>query len=135
MKLPSAAWVRMTSVSSELSDEGFCRIVSGMEIFPMSCMGAAAAMASAKADSAALTVSDRFFTHFRFGEWAKVREELAAMPPDLARKIYEKMLGDLVEKQKPNVKLDDVLGDGKPQAGTAAGTRAINTIEALKDAR
>ena len=88
---------------------------------------------TAKADSATLTVSDRFFTHFRFGEWAKVREELAAMPPDLARKIYEKMLGDLVEKQKPNVKLDDVLGlaDAVPGELTGDNVRKLGQLLGL----
>ena len=88
---------------------------------------------TAKADPATLTVSDRFFTHFRFGEWAKVREELAAMPPDLARKIYEKMLGDLVEKQKPNVKLDDVLGlaDAVPGELTGDNVRKLGQLLGL----
>ena len=44
------------------------------------------------------------------GDWGKIREELAQMPPELARKIYDKMLADLTEKQKPNMRLDDVLG-------------------------
>jgi len=61
------------------------------------------------ADTASLSPSDRFFSFFRTGDWGKIREELAQMPPDLARKIYDKMLADLTEKPKPNVRLDDVL--------------------------
>jgi hypothetical protein len=53
---------------------------------------------------------DRFLGYFRTGDWGKIREELAQMPPDLARKIYDKMLADLTEKQKPNMRLDDVMG-------------------------
>ncbi len=43
------------------------------------------------------------------GDWGKIRAALAAMPPDLAGKIYDKMLADLTEKPKPNMHLDDVL--------------------------
>ena len=57
----------------------------------------------------ALNVTERFFADFRMGDWKKIRETLAGMPPDLARKVYDKMLTDLTEKQKPNVRLDDVL--------------------------
>jgi hypothetical protein len=63
----------------------------------------------ATADLSTLNASDRFLHFFRTGDWAKIRAELAAMPPDLARKIYDKLLADLTEKQKPNVRLDDVL--------------------------
>ena len=62
------------------------------------------------ADTASLNVTDRFLTYFRTGDWGKVREELAQMPPDVARKIYDKMLADLTEKPKPGTRLDDVLG-------------------------
>jgi len=67
--------------------------------------------ALARAGSAdSLTATERFFADFRTGDWGKIREQLAQMPPELARKIYDKMLADLTEKQKPNVRLDDVLG-------------------------
>ena len=46
---------------------------------------------------------------FARANWGKLREQLAQMPPELARKIYDKMLTDLTEKPKPNVRLDDVL--------------------------
>jgi len=88
---------------------------------------------TAKADPATLTASDRFFAHFRFSEWPKVRAELALMPPDLARKIYDKMLADLVEKQKPNVKLDDVLGlaDAVPGELTNDNVRKLGQLVGL----
>ena len=54
-----------------------------------------------------LNPTERFFADFRTGDWAKIREALAGMPPDLARRIYDKMLADLTEKQKPNVRLDE----------------------------
>ena len=56
------------------------------------------------------TASDRFIADFRTGDWGRIRGQLAGMPPELARRIYDKMLTDLTEKQKPNVRLDDVLG-------------------------
>ena len=62
------------------------------------------------ADPKTLIVTDRFNLRFLTGDWGKVREELAQMPPDLARKIYDKMLADLTERQKPNMQLEDVLG-------------------------
>ena len=43
------------------------------------------------------------------GDWGKIRAALAAMPPELAGKIYDKILADLTEKPKPNMHLDDVL--------------------------
>ena len=61
------------------------------------------------ADPAALTPDQRFFSSFRLGDWAKIRSELALLPPDLARKIFDKLLGDLTEKQKPNMRVDDIL--------------------------
>ncbi len=76
---------------------------------------------SGTADLATLTPSDRFFTLFRMGEWAKVREELAQMPPDLARKIFDKMLTDLTEKAKPNMRLDDVVGLSEAVPGDFTG--------------
>ncbi len=57
-----------------------------------------------------LNATERFFVDFRTGDWGKIRGQLADMPPELARRIYDKMLADLTEKPKPNVRLDDVLG-------------------------
>lgn len=62
-----------------------------------------------KADLSTLNGSDRFLHFFRTGDWTRIRIELEAMPPDLARKIYDKILADLTERQKPNVRLDDLL--------------------------
>jgi len=88
---------------------------------------------TAKTDPATATASDRFFAHFRLSEWTKVREELGVMPPDLARKVYDKMIGDLVEKQKPNVRLDDVLGlaDAVPGDFTADNLRKLGQLLGL----
>jgi hypothetical protein len=68
-----------------------------------------------------LTATERFFADFRTGDWGKIREQLAGMPPELARKIYDKMLADLTEKAKPNVRLDDVLGLADAVPGEFAG--------------
>ncbi len=56
-----------------------------------------------------LNATEQFVADFRTGSWGKIREQLGQMPPELARKIYDKMLADLTEKPKPNVRLDDVL--------------------------
>ena len=79
------------------------------------------------------TASDRFFYLFRTGDWAKVRAELGVMPTDLARKVYDKMLGDLTEKQKPNVRLDDVLGlaDAVPGELTGDNLRKLGQLLSL----
>ncbi|MHA3774132.1 hypothetical protein ACXR0O_21595 [Verrucomicrobiota bacterium sgz303538] len=73
-----------------------------------------------KAVLATLNASDRFLHFFRTGDWTRIRFELEAMPPDLARKIYDKILADLTERQKPNVRLDDVqaLADAAPDEFT-----------------
>lgn len=63
---------------------------------------------SSKLDGSA-PADARFIHSFRLGEWAQVRVELGQLPPDLARKIFDKMLGDLTERQKNGMKLDDVL--------------------------
>lgn len=61
-------------------------------------------------DSSTLDVKEKFLLSFRTGDWASIRKQLAEMPNDLGRRIYDKILADLVERQKPNVKLDDVVG-------------------------
>jgi hypothetical protein len=85
------------------------------------------------ADIAALPANDRFVTWFRMADWGKIREDLAQMPPELARKIYDKMLADLTEKQKPNVRLDDVLGlgDAVPSELTADNLRRLGQLLGL----
>jgi hypothetical protein len=82
------------------------------------------------ADASTLTPMDRFFSSFRMGDWGKIREQLAEMPPDLARKIYDKMLADLTEKSKPNVRLDDVLGlaDAVPGPFTGDELRKLGQL-------
>ncbi len=62
-----------------------------------------------KGRNTAPNVADRFMQDFRMGDWGKIRAALAAMPPELAGKIYDKILADLTEKPKPNMHLDDVL--------------------------
>ena len=60
-------------------------------------------------DPATLTANDHFQLRFVTGDWAKLGEELKAMPQDLAVKIYNKMLVDLTENRKPVVRLDDII--------------------------
>ena len=60
-------------------------------------------------DPATLSANDRFQLRFVTGDWAKLGEELKQMPPDLAVKIYNKMLADLTENRKPVVRLDDII--------------------------
>ena len=51
----------------------------------------------------------RFLHSFRLGDWAQVRVEFGRLPADLARRIFDKMLADLTERQKSGMKLDDIL--------------------------
>lgn len=79
------------------------------------------------------TATDRFLADFRAGDWTKIREQLAGMPSELARKIYDKMLADLTEKQKPNMRLDDVIGlsDAVPGELTGEEVRRIGQLLGL----
>ncbi|MEI7650505.1 MAG: hypothetical protein WCJ96_00680 [Verrucomicrobiota bacterium] len=65
-------------------------------------------------DSASADV--RFLYAFRLGDWATVRAELAKLPPDLGRGIYDKMVSDLAERPKSGLRLEDVfaLSDAAP---------------------
>jgi len=85
------------------------------------------------ADPAALTITDRFLLRFVTGDWPQVRAELTQMPPELARKIYDKMLADLTEKQRPNVRLEDVLGlaDAVPVELTSENLRKLGQLTSL----
>ncbi|RYD64572.1 MAG: hypothetical protein EOP84_32620, partial [Verrucomicrobiaceae bacterium] len=85
------------------------------------------------ADLATLNSSDRLLHFFRTSDWMNVRAEFAMMPPDLARRIYEKMLADLTEKQKPGVRLDDVLAiaDAAPQEFTSDQVRRLGQLLGL----
>lgn len=61
-------------------------------------------------DPATLPANDRFQLRFVTGDWARLGEELKQMPPELAVKIYNKMLSDLTENRRPVVRLDDIIG-------------------------
>jgi len=81
-------------------------------------------------DPATLPANERFLLRFVTGDWGKIREELKQMPPELARKIYDKLLADLTEKQKPNVRLEDVLGlaDAVPGEFTNDNVRKLGQL-------
>ncbi len=84
---------------------------------------------SAKADARA-TADARFLSAFRLGDWAQVRAELASLPPELGRGIYDKMLGDLAERPKNGVRLEDVfaLADAAPGELTDLELRKIGQM-------
>jgi hypothetical protein len=84
-------------------------------------------------DPSTLNPQDRFMFYFRRGDWSKVGEELAQMPPEPARKIYAKMLGDLTDGRKPNVRLEDVLGlaEAVPGDFTNENLRKLGQLMAL----
>ena len=81
-------------------------------------------------DPGTLPANERFLLRFVTGDWGKIREELTQMPPELARKIYDKLLADLTEKQKPNVRLEDVLGlaDAVPGEFTNDNVRKLGQL-------
>ena len=59
----------------------------------------------------------RFMHAFRLGDWMVVRSELAKLPADLSRGIYDKMLSDLAERPKSGVRLEDVFALSDAVAG------------------
>ena len=75
-----------------------------------------AAMEKSARPDARAGADARFLSAFRLGDWAQVRAELAALPPELGRGIYDKMLNDLAERPKNGVRLEDVfaLADAGP---------------------
>jgi hypothetical protein len=81
------------------------------------------------ADPNTLPANERFLLLFVTGDWSRIREELAQMPPELARKIYDKVLADLTEK-RPNVRLEDVLGlaDAVPGEFTNDNLRKLGQL-------
>ena len=81
-------------------------------------------------DPSTLPANERFLLRFVTGDWGKIREELTQMPPELARKIYDKLLADLTEKQKPNVRLEDVIGlaDAVPGEFTNDNVRKLGQL-------
>ena len=72
----------------------------------------------------------RFLSAFRLGDWAQVRAELAALPPELGRGIYDKILSDLAERPKNGVRLEDLfaLADAGPGELTDLELRKIGQI-------
>ncbi|MFT6177732.1 MAG: hypothetical protein ACJAQT_000034 [Akkermansiaceae bacterium] len=82
------------------------------------------------ADPATLTVTNRFNHHFITGDWNRLREELAQMPLELPRKLYDKVLADLSQNQKPNMQLEDVLGlaDAVPGEFTSDNLRKLGQL-------
>ncbi len=84
-------------------------------------------------DFSNLNETERFFAYFRMGDWGQIRAELARMPPELARKIYDKMLADLTENRKPNVRLDDSLSlvDAVPGEFTDGELRKLGQLLSL----
>jgi hypothetical protein len=75
-----------------------------------------AAMEKSARPDARAGADARFLSAFRLGDWAQVRAELAALPPELGRGIYDKILTDLAERPKNGVRLEDVfaLADAGP---------------------
>jgi hypothetical protein len=82
------------------------------------------------ADPATLPANDRFLMYFVTGDWAGVGEALKQMPPDLAAKIYSKMLTDLAENRKPVLRLDDIVGlsDAAPTELTNDHVRRLGQL-------
>jgi hypothetical protein len=84
---------------------------------------------SAKPDARA-TADMRFLSAFRLGDWAQVRAELASLPPELGRGIYDKMLADLAERPKNGVRIEDVfaLADAVPGELTDVELRKLGQM-------
>ena len=84
---------------------------------------------SAKVDARA-NADTRFLSAFRLGDWAQVRAELASLPPELGRGIYDKILTDLAERPKNGVRIEDVfaLADAAPGELTDLELRKIGQM-------
>jgi hypothetical protein len=84
---------------------------------------------SAKVDARA-NADTRFLSAFRLGDWAQVRSELASLPPELGRGIYDKILSDLAERPKNGVRIEDVfaLADAAPGELTDLELRKIGQM-------
>ena len=67
------------------------------------------ALEKAGKDDTRQPVDVRFLQAFRLGDWPRVRAELRLLPPELARRIYDKMLNDLLERRLISLRLDDAL--------------------------
>jgi hypothetical protein len=58
----------------------------------------------------ASTAADTRFQHsFRLGDWAQIRTELGQLPPDLARRIFDKMLADLTAVSYTHLRAHETL--------------------------
>jgi hypothetical protein len=81
-------------------------------------------------EPASLSLADRFILRFVTGDWKAVGTELAGMPPELSKKIYEKMLADLTGSQKPNMQIDDILGlaDAAPGEFTSGQLQRLGQL-------
>lgn len=81
-------------------------------------------------DPATLSANERFQLRFVTGDWAKLADELKAMPQDLSVRIYSKMLADLTENRKPVVRLDDIIGlsDAAPADLTSDNVRRLGQL-------
>lgn len=89
-----------------------------------------AAMEKSARPDARAAADARFLSAFRLGDWAQVRAELAALPPELGRGIYDKILSDLAERPKNGVRLEDlfVLADAGPGELTDLELRKLGQI-------
>ena len=84
-------------------------------------------------DPATMTPQEKLLLAFRTGDWGGIRSQLAQMPPEFSRRIYDKMLSDLTEKPKPNMRLDDVIGlsDAVPGDLTNDEVRRLGQLTGL----
>ena len=88
------------------------------------------ALEKAAKDDSRTPVDVRFLQAFRLGDWPRVRAELRLLPPDLARRIYDKMLNDLLERRLIALRLDDALAlvDAVPGELTDDEVRKIGQL-------
>ncbi len=84
-------------------------------------------------DQARLPLLERFMVYYRGCDWPAVGGELAALPEELARRTFDKILADLTEKQKTYLRLEDVLGlaDASPVALNAEELRRLGQVLSL----
>ena len=89
-----------------------------------------AAMEKSARPDARAGADARFLSAFRLGDWAQVRAELTALPPELGRGIYDKILSDLADRPKNGVRLEDVfaLADAGPGELTDLELRKLGQI-------
>ena len=78
MSAPVAAWLIITSTSSGSSRPGFCRMASGMPIFPMSCISPASSIASTSAAGSPSSCAVARAKAATRSEWLRVYGSLAS---------------------------------------------------------